>query len=116
MATHKEIRERKQAAKDFAFDIVRKRGTVRLNDLHAFFGDVWKHGITFIQEIKKVVPDDIIITTKQKVGTIATFAPEKAAKLAVIRNLPAIVEARQEERKTRTIHGKNKEIIAKRSK
>ena len=114
MATHKEIRERKQNAINFAYDVVRQRGTVRLNDLHQFFADVWKYQLTFIQEIKKVIPDDITLTSERKVGTIATFDPAKAIRLSVIRQLPEIVADRKKEKETGTVRGKNQKILAKR--
>lgn len=114
MATHKEIRERKQNAINFAYDVVRQRGTVRLNDLHQFFADVWKYQLTFIQEIKKVIPDDITLTSERKIGTIATFDPAKAIRLSVIRQLPEVVASRKTEIENGTVRGRNQKIKMRR--
>ena len=111
MATHQETRARKQEAIKFAYDIVRQRGSVRLNDLHAFFGDVWKYPLTFIQEIKRVVPNDIALTSTRKVGTIAVFDPDKVLRLAAIKALPEIVADKP---KVETVQGRNRTIKAKR--
>lgn len=74
MATHKEIRGRKQECYDFIFNVVRtKNRPVRLNDLHEFFGDVWKQEMTFIQEVIANAPGDIALDVRRKRGSFAVF-------------------------------------------
>jgi hypothetical protein len=115
MATHKEIRTRKQDAIKFAFDVVRSRGKVRLNDLHAFFGDVWKYQLTFIQEVLKAeLPNDITLTVKRKVGTIAEYTPNKVTKITVKAVRQVAGGGFKRGNKPGTMRGRNMSIKAKR--
>jgi len=72
MATHKEIRERKNVALSFVFDHIRsKGGNIKLNDVYDFVADVWNSRGHFIQDVLKAVPGDIIIEPTKRKGTFA---------------------------------------------
>lgn len=74
MATHKETRERKQAALEFIFNHIRSKSTpVKLNTIYRHFSDVWTYSGNFIQEVSKLAPPDIIIQSKQRSGTFAVY-------------------------------------------
>jgi hypothetical protein len=75
MATHQEIRLRKNIALTFVFEHVRvKKGTIKLNDVYNYVADVWNSPGQFIQDVLKAVPEDIVIETTKRKGTFARVA------------------------------------------
>lgn len=86
MATHKEIRERKDAALKVVFDHIRERKVeVKLADLYNFVGDVWKTNAHFVQDALNNAPADIVMTSRRRVGTFAFAIQSKDAPVIPIK-------------------------------